>query len=112
VVDPATPSRLFAATEEGLFRSTDSGATWTKLGGAIEKEDVEDIVTTADGRLFAAHFHGISVSADGGSTWSAVALDGLPNHDVRALAIFGASGTQPRLAAGTAGNGVYSVELP
>jgi photosystem II stability/assembly factor-like uncharacterized protein len=107
-IDPSEPSRLYAATEDGLFRSTDSGATWAKLAGP-PKEDVEDIAVAPEGRLFAGHFHGVSKSTDGGSTWVAVSRDGLPNPDVRALAIFGAP---PRLAAGTAGNGVFSIELP
>jgi len=109
VVDPSSPARLYAATKEGLFRSTDSGASWTRLAGGIEKEDVEDVAVAPDGRLFAGHFHGVSESRDGGATWTSLSA-GLPNSDVRALALFGSA--PMRLAAGTAGNGVYSLELP
>lgn len=109
VVDPSSPARLYAATKEGLFRSTDSGASWTRLAGGIEKEDVEDVAVAPDGRLFAGHFHGVSESRDGGATWTSLSA-GLPNSDVRALALFGSAPL--RLAAGTAGNGVYSLELP
>ncbi|MBZ0090169.1 MAG: hypothetical protein K8H90_07310, partial [Thermoanaerobaculia bacterium] len=109
VIDSSTPARLFAATKEGFFRSTDSGANWTKVGGGIEKEDVEDVVVAPDGRVFAGHFHGVSQSRDGGATWALLSA-GLPNTDVRALALFGSA--PMRLAAGTAGNGVFSIELP
>jgi photosystem II stability/assembly factor-like uncharacterized protein len=108
-IDPSTPSRLFAATQEGFFRSNDSGATWGRVAGGIETEDVEDVVVAPDGRVFAGHFHGVSQSRDGGATWTSIS-EGLPNRDVRALAIFGPSPL--RLAAGTAGNGVFSIELP
>jgi photosystem II stability/assembly factor-like uncharacterized protein len=109
VIDPSTPARLYAATKEGLFRSTDSGATWTRLAGGIEKEDVEDVAVAPDGRLFAGHFHGVSESRDGGASWTPLGA-GLPNTDVRAVALFGSSPL--RLAVGTAGNGVFSTELP
>jgi photosystem II stability/assembly factor-like uncharacterized protein len=107
-IDPSAPARLYAATKDGLFASADSGATWSKLGGAIAKEDVEDIVVGPGGALYAGHFHGVSKSVDGGATWIAVGA-GLPNPDVRALAVYG---NPPRLAAGTAGNGVFTIELP
>ena len=109
VVDPSTPARLYAATKEGLFRSTDSGATWSRVAGGLEDEDVEDVAVAPDGRVFAGHFHGVSLSRDGGATWTSLGA-GLPNSDVRALALYGSSPL--RLAAGTAGNGVFSVELP
>ena len=89
--------------------STDSGASWSRLAGGIEKEDVEDIAVAPDGRLFAGHFHGVSESRDGGATWTSLSA-GLPNTDVRALALYGSGPL--RLAAGTAGNGVFSTELP
>jgi len=108
VIDPSAPAKLYAATEKGLFLSSDSGASWSKAGGAIAKEDVEDIAVGPGGELYAGHFHGVSKSGDGGASWTALS-PGLPNSDVRALAIYG---SPPRLAVGTAGNGVFSTELP
>jgi photosystem II stability/assembly factor-like uncharacterized protein len=33
-ITPGTPTRLFAATSDGLYRSTNGGATWTKMSGS------------------------------------------------------------------------------
>jgi hypothetical protein len=35
VPDPTAPDRLLAATEAGLFASSDAGATWNKIGPAV-----------------------------------------------------------------------------
>jgi ligand-binding sensor domain-containing protein len=104
--DPGQPGRLFAAAEEGLFRTTDDGASWQRLGGALDGEDVEAVLVGPDGKVYAGTFHGVFRSDDGGESWTSLAA-GLPNTDVRALAIHAA-----RLWAGTAGNGVWSRELP
>jgi photosystem II stability/assembly factor-like uncharacterized protein len=106
--DPADPQRLFVATEQGLFRSTDEGASFAAVAGALAGEDVEAVVVAPGGRVFAASFHGVFASGDGGASFAALPA-GLPLEDVRALAV----GGQPaRLWAGTAGTGVWSIELP
>lgn len=109
-IDPAAPAKIFVATENGLFRSTDNGATFAKLGSALAEEDIEGLAIAPDGRIFAGSFNGVFASSDGGATFKAM-NDGLAHPDVRALAI-AADGAGLRLWAGTAGGGVYSVELP
>ena len=107
VVDPTSPARLFAATEAGLYRSADSGGTWSRVGP--ELEDVEAVaVDRAKGTVFAGTFDGAFRSADGGATWAPMG-EGLANTDVRALAV---GGNPPRLWAGLAGGSVASIELP
>ena len=108
-IDPTRPERIFVATKEGLYRSADSGATWTKASPGIKGDDVEAVVTSPSGKVFCATFNGVFFSADGGEKWSAM-NDGLMNTDVRALAIGG--GSPPRLYAGVAGGSVQSIELP
>lgn len=109
-IDPAQPERLFVATKEGLYRSTDSGATWARVSKGIQGEDVERVVVSPTGsKVFCGTFEGVSFSTDGGDTWKAM-NDGLMNPDVRALAIAG--GTAPRLYAGIAAGSVHSIELP
>jgi photosystem II stability/assembly factor-like uncharacterized protein len=103
--DPASPGRVYVAGKEHLYRSTDSGASWTAV--KLE-EDVESVVVSPQGVAYAGAFHGVFKSADGGDTWTAVGA-GLPNSDVRALAI---GGSPPRLYAGIAGGSVWSTELP
>ena len=110
-VNPKSPQQLFAPTEKGLFRSTDAGASWVRVGagGGLEDEDVEAVaVDPASGAVYAGAFHGVFRSTDGGESWTAM-NDGLPNTDVRALAI---SGGPARLWAGTAGGSLWSTELP
>jgi photosystem II stability/assembly factor-like uncharacterized protein len=108
-VDPTKPERVFAATEKGLFRSTDNGETWSAVTQGLKGNDVAAIVVSRDGHAFAGTFHGVFRSTNGGTTWAAL-LEGLVHTDVRALAIAG--GSPARLYAGTAGGSVYSTELP
>jgi hypothetical protein len=73
----------------------------------IEGDDVEAVaIDPASGTAYAGTFHGVFRSADGGESWTAIGA-GLPNTDVRALAVSGG-----RLWAGTAGGSVWSIELP
>ena len=109
-LDPTQPTRLFVATEKGLFLSNDSGATFKKALSAIADEDIETVAIAPDGRLFAGSFRGVFQSRDAGATWTAMS-DGLPHRDVRALAVGGPAGAL-RLWAGTAGGSVFSTALP
>ncbi len=110
VIDPTTPSRCFLATEQGLFRSTDDGASFVKLASALAKEDVEAVAVAPDGRVYAGSFRGVFASRDAGTTWAEV-NEGLTHLDVRALAV-GGPPEALRLWAGSAGGGVFSRELP
>jgi hypothetical protein len=67
-----------------LFKSTDGGATWTKLTGTVPTGQIADLAVASDGTVYAAstpHYHtlasgmgakqgGVYRSADGGSTWT------------------------------------------
>ncbi len=74
VVNPATPSTLYACAYGGTYKSTDSGASWTLVlpqfnepyDIAIEPENPTTlyVATGANG--------GIEVSTDGGNTWTIV----------------------------------------
>lgn len=109
-IDPTLTTRLFVATEKGLFLSNDSGATFQKAGSALAEEDVESVAVAPDGKLFAGSWRGVFTSRDGGATWTSMS-DTLPHRDVRALAVGGAPGSL-RLWVGTAGGGVFSISLP
>ena len=108
--DPSQASRLYVATDKGLFLSSDSGATFRKAASAVAEEDVEAVAVAPDGRVFAGSFRGVFESRDAGATWTSIA-DGLRHRDVRALAVGGPAGAL-RLWAGTAGGGVFSTPLP
>ncbi len=56
-----------AATSEGVFTSTDKGATWQ--GGVVLGSDEYRSVAAWDGQLLAARRSGVVYSKDGGKSW-------------------------------------------
>jgi hypothetical protein len=77
---------LFAATSFGLYRSTDSGASWQNVMTGIVTDIVADPSTpstlyAAVGNPFGATANGIFKSLDRGVTWSRLA-GGLPTTNV------------------------------
>jgi hypothetical protein len=81
-IDSATPETFYASVaEKGLFRSTDAGAHWTRLGGDLPPGQVPYLLVSNPGHpgtLFAAFSQPQRVfeTGDGGSTWRA--LEGAP----------------------------------
>ena len=100
-LDPANPNVLYAGTGDGqatqfaargvgLFKSTDGGATWTRLN-ATATSDFQFvnrlIVSRRNGqRVYAATNTGVWRSLDGGVTWALV-LDGRMNGGALDLAL-------------------------
>ncbi len=91
VIDPVNPNILYAGTGEGyfngdsvrgagIFRTTDSGATWTRLAATATPDFyyVNDLVISAqssaqgNSRLYAATRTGVWRSLDHGTTWTRV----------------------------------------
>lgn len=73
LVSPNSPNIVYAGTADGLFVSTDSGASWTKqtfgLKDAFPVSDIE-IDPNDSQRMFASSWiHGVYASADGGDHW-------------------------------------------
>jgi len=61
--------RLFAATDKGIYRSTDDGMTWNKSSNGLPNTVVNDITEHATGIYAAMEGEGIFVSNDGGVNW-------------------------------------------
>jgi hypothetical protein len=64
-----------SAGNSGIFRSTDSGATWTQITNGIPTSKVTDLLAdpTNDNRFFASvRGSGVYVTNDGGVSWSQV----------------------------------------
>ena len=70
VMMPGTPATLLASTASGLFRSTNSGSTWTQVlsGGAIY--DIE-FDPSQPNTVYVSTNGAFLRSTDGGATWPA-----------------------------------------
>jgi len=88
---------IFAGVEGydgGVFRSTDGGATWTRMNAGLDwYYDIYDLVADDNDRLFAATDHGLYRSVDDGSSWQNVSQSGMwvpnsgPPSDILSLAL-------------------------
>ena len=59
---------LYVGTDNGIFRSTDGGVSWTKTNTAIINKDIENLVFFR-GDLYAVTSDGFVRSPDGGLSW-------------------------------------------
>lgn len=113
-VSAPLPGHLYAGTENGMFRSTDGGETWSHVEALSFQAPLSMVVSLGD-TLFAgfaeprsrAHGHVVMRSSDRGKNWSP--MDGLPAEtSVRGLV---ASGDTLFAAAGDilrrGGTGLY-----
>ncbi len=96
--------RLLAGTNDGVFRSTNSGATWIQTQG-WNKQQVTSFFVANDGTLFATTWgNGVYRSTNDGASWTA-SNQGLPpiNYETRNMAQCGS-----RLFVGTSRGLCYS----
>jgi Bacterial Ig domain len=94
-LDPSNSSTIYAGTGEGffnadgvrgagIFKSTDSGAHWTRLPATISNANfffINDVVVSpANGQhVYAATRTGVWRSLDGGSSWNQAIVSNLAN---------------------------------
>ncbi len=60
-VDPIDHTTVYAGTDLGLYRSTDSGATWARFGTGLPLVSVRDIYIAPDGTFMRIGTHGRGV---------------------------------------------------
>ncbi len=96
----ASGTNIFAATSDGVFRSTDEGGIWTRTSAGLPTGGVSALFAVSDGRIYADTFSGVYVSSNQGGSWTAL-NDGLTERDV--LSFFRLGGL---LFAGTT-NGIF-----
>jgi photosystem II stability/assembly factor-like uncharacterized protein len=132
-IDPVDPSIIYVGTSSrdgsqfsgeatqppaGLFKSTDAGGSWVRLGSGFPSSAPSNanqffsqiinivIVDPANHQVvYLASNFGVYVSADGGLNWTRGAL---PGGDVRSLVLDRTSPANARiLYAGVTGNGIF-----
>ncbi|MBM4119583.1 MAG: hypothetical protein FJ248_01605 [Nitrospira sp.] len=108
-VDPFAPGTVYAATLNGLYKTTDAAKSWTRIAQELPDQMISAMVLDRDkvDTLYIASREGVHTSIDGGNTWKAI-NEGLASLNIRSLA---QSGTNPKLFyAGTNGSGLYKSE--
>ena len=87
--DPRNPSTVYAAAPaSGIFKTTDGGASWTRLGSAPIPESLVSLAIDSEGTVYAAGCPGVFKTTDGGASWSAINLQLDPFHGcLQSLAI-------------------------
>lgn len=106
VIDPLEPDTVYAGTTKGLFRTTDRGEQWERIGDTLPDPFVSSIVLhpSQPNVLYIGGPKGVWKSADGGRTFQPM-NSGLATLNIRALAM---SPRNPQeLFAGTNGSGLY-----
>jgi uncharacterized protein (TIGR03437 family) len=72
-VDPRNANTVYAAGAQGLFRTTDAGATWSNLGSFDVPVYTVAVDPSSSNVLYAGtSAEGIFKSTDGGATWTAM----------------------------------------
>lgn len=101
--------KLYAATSQHLYTSTDAGATWESSAQFPRTDDeVSDIFVQDSAIYLAMVVDGVNVSTDGGATWRTnnAGLEGLGSKN---LSMFAQRGD--KLYAATYGAGVFNKSL-
>jgi len=112
-VDPNTPTTIWAGKNNGVFRTTDDGTTWTSLGTYANVRDILiDPINTIN--VFIGTEAGLYRSKDAGGNWKRIKT-GLEGHTtINSLGLSpGGVGTR-RLFSGTTGGlyiGITSLDL-
>ena len=105
VIDGTNPDIIYAGTTQGLFKSTNQGDQWTKVGKALNDVYISQIQLDPINShiMYLATSGGVQKSTDGGNTWE------LKNAGIEATSIRSIQ-MNPRdqniLYAGTNGGGV------
>jgi len=108
---PSNPSMLYAGTLEGVFRSNDSGASWTQISppGSTEIHEVESLaVDPADPDIvYAGTWHLPWKTTDGGKNWKNIKQGVIEDSDVFSIIV---DPVRPRTVFLSACSGIYKSE--
>lgn len=88
VVNPVNDDIFIYIAENGIFRSTDSGASWFQTTGAgLANVTLNTLAFNESGDLFAGTSGGIYRSSDNGESWQLVYSGTNRTRDIKVLAI-------------------------
>ena len=108
---PSDPKILIAGTLEGVFRSTDAGATWTQISppGSLEIHEVESLaIDPADPDvIYAGTWHLPWKTTDGGQNWHNIKKGVIDDSDVFSIII---DPSRPKIVFASACSGIYKSE--
>jgi len=106
VIDGTNPDIIYAGTTQGLFKSTNQGDQWTKMGKALKDDYISGIQLDPinSQTMYLATSDGVQKSTDGGNTWE-LKNTGLEATSIRSIQM---SPMDPQvLYAGTNRGGLY-----
>jgi photosystem II stability/assembly factor-like uncharacterized protein len=108
---PSNPKMLFAGTLDGVFRSTDAGATWAQISppGSREIHEVESLAIDPVNPevIYAGTWHLPWKTTDGGLNWHNIKQGLIVDSDVFSIIIDPA---QPQTVFASACSGIYKSE--
>jgi photosystem II stability/assembly factor-like uncharacterized protein len=107
-IDSSQAKTLYAGTEAGVVKSTNAGASWQRLHGALDGARVGALAIDPEHHrtVFAGTDNGVSWTTDGGLTWHR--FTHLPHRPFNALAVDRSAGL---LYAGADGGGIFELKL-
>ena len=113
LVDPSTsPSTIYLASQgggAGVFATTNSGASWTRLSGALSAQFPVCIAVDSGTLYTGTFFGGIYKTTNLGASWTSL-NDGLGILNVFSLAV-DTSTTPHTIYAGTVGGGAFQNQV-
>ena len=108
---PSDARILFAGTLQGVFRSTDSGLTWTQISppGSREIHEIESLAIDPKdpGIVYAGTWHLPWKTTDGGKTWRNIKQGLIVDSDVFSIFV---DPERPRTVYLSACSGIYKSE--
>jgi ligand-binding sensor domain-containing protein len=105
-IDQTNSNIVYAGTTKGLFRTTNKGEQWERIGQSLSDPFISSIVlhSAEPSQLYIGGPAGIWKSSDSGKTWQEM-NQGFATRNIRALVM---DRKNPQLLyAGTNGSGLY-----